>query len=130
MTDEQLEAMARRLGSAAAARLDVERAAAGVTRRLREPPAGVPWLRIAAAAVVLLGGGFALREMVRDRTPDVRTAQLIADDLGDLSTEQLRAVLAVVEDSLSLEADVPNGPGDLMELDAQQLRAVLNTLEG
>ncbi|PYP74941.1 MAG: hypothetical protein DMD41_00005, partial [Gemmatimonadetes bacterium] len=66
--DERLHELARRLGVRAAERLDVERTAAAVVRRLREQPAATPawwvrpaWLRLAAAVVLLLGGAVVYR---------------------------------------------------------------------
>lgn len=128
LNDARLREIARRLGASAADRLDAGRTAAEVVRRLRQPPARAPWLRIAAAIVVLVGGGLAVREVLTRGADPQGTASLIAVDLTDLSAEDLREVLTLVEDSLSLEVESSDGSLDV--LDAQQLRAVLTTLEG
>ena len=68
MNDERLESLAKRLGSEAAARLDVAATARKVVERLREQPVRriawvqQTWLRIAAALVIVLGGTVAVRQ--------------------------------------------------------------------
>ena len=134
--DERLENLAKRLGNAAAARLDVEATARQVVARLREQPARraswiqPAWLRIAAALVILVGGAVAVRQsFVRVTNP--HPAHLVADDLSDLSADELRDVLASFDELISTDSvAVPEGSTDLHELDAQQLRAVLRSLEG
>jgi hypothetical protein len=126
--DRILRDAARRLGTAAAGRLDVERVAAHVTRRLREsPPVRFGWLRIAAAVAVLVGGGLTARAVLERDTPG-GPPSFVADDLTDLSAEELRELLAALDDTTALPA--LDADTDLTELDAQQLRAVLRTLEG
>ena len=136
MNDERLESLAKRLGSEAAARLDVAATARKVVERLREQPvrriAWVPqtWLRIAAALVIVLGGIVAVRQSLV-RSGATHGAHLVADDLSDLSAEELRDVLTTFDELISSDSvAVPEGSTDLHELDAQQLRAVLRSLEG
>jgi len=134
--DERLENLAKRLGNAAAARLDVEATARKVVARLREQPAQraswiqPAWLRIAAALVIMVGGAVALRQSIV-RVTNPHPAHLVADDLNDLSADELRDVLSSFDDLISNDTvAVPEGSTDLHELDAQQLRAVLRSLEG
>jgi len=138
MNDERLENLAKRLGSEAAARLDVDATARKVVERLRERPVRrlvwvqQTWLRIAAALVIVVGGA-----VVASRLPPVyrasnsHGAHFVADDLNDLSADELRDVLASFDELISSDRlAVPEGSTDLHELDAQQLRAVLRSLEG
>jgi hypothetical protein len=136
MNDERLESLAKRLGTEAAARLDVEATARKVVERLREQPARRAtsiqqrWLRIAAALVIVVGGTVAVRQSLV-RSDAAHTAHFVADDLKDLSTDELRDVLATFDELISNDSvAVPEGSTDLHELDAQQLRAVLRSLEG
>ena len=133
MNDERLENLAKRLGTSAAARLDVEATARKVVERLREQPVRrivwvqQTWLRIAAALVILLGGAMAVRQSLIP----AHTAHYVADDLSDLSADELRDVLTSLDALISTDSvAVPEGSTDLHELDAQQLRAVLRALEG
>ena len=133
--DAKLENLAKRLGASAAERLNVEATTRKVLAELRQAPARrrtwieVHWLRIAAAVVVLIGGGLTVRRILP--VPPVReqTNHLVADDLGDLSVDELKDVLDRFDELLD-----SNGAGvdstDLRELDAQELRAVLRSLEG
>jgi len=133
--DAKLLDAAQRLGVAAAERLDVERVAAAVVERLRAEPAGAmrpawlqpAWLRIAAAVVVLVGGGLVWQTM-KNPTPS-HVAHFVTDDLSDLSAAQLQDVLNTLDETLdSGSTTLPDS--DLEDLDAQQLQAVLRSLEG
>ncbi|HXG97586.1 MAG TPA: hypothetical protein VNJ06_10820 [Gemmatimonadales bacterium] len=134
--DARLEGLAKQLGRKVADRLDVEATAGSVVARLREQPVRrvswvqASWLRIAAGLVIVVGGAVAVRQtFVRDIS--VHTAHLVADDLNDLSADELRDVLATFDQIISSDSvAVPEGSTDLHELDAQQLRAVLRSLEG
>jgi len=139
MNSERLESLAKRLGTEAAARLNVEATARKVVERLREEPARrtvwvqQTWLRIAAALVIVLGGTVVASRLTPGRRPGVSThaTHLVADDLNDLSTDELRDVLTTFDQMISSDSvAVPEGSTDLHELDAQQLRAVLRSLEG
>ena len=134
--DGMLHELAQRLGARAAARLDVDATAREVVARLREQPVRrIPWvqqrwLRIAAALVIVLGGAVAIRQTLV-RGGAVHTAHFVADDLNDLSADELRDVLATFDELISTDSvALPEGSTDLHELDAQQLRAVLRSLEG
>jgi hypothetical protein len=131
--------IARSLGARAAERLDVERTAQAVVERLRgESPPRVArwswvqpaWLRIAAAVIVLVGGGaLVARQTLWPGGVGHAPAHLVTDDIGDLSADQLREVLSTMDDLLNVggtsQPDV-----QLDDLDAQQLRSVLRSLEG
>lgn len=135
MNDDRLEALAKRLGASAAERLDVEATARKVLAGLREQPAPrrtwieVHWLRIAAAIVLLIGGGFAVRRIVPVGAGTEQHSHLVADDLGDLSADELKDVLDQFDEIVG-SASLMLDSTDLRELDAQQLRAVLRSLEG
>src|SRR5256885_8946879 len=104
MNDEaRLENLAKRLGARAAERLDVEATARKVVERLREQPTRrtvwiqQTWIRIAAAFVIMLGGAMVVRQTLV-RSGSAHAAHLVADDLNDLSTDELRAVLGAFDD--------------------------------
>jgi hypothetical protein len=130
MNEDKLMQAAQQLGARAAERLDVEATARTVVERLREHPVRrtvwihSTWLRIAAALVIVIGGAVALRGVWPTETPDDRAAHLIADDLRDLSTDELRALLASI-DQIVADSVVPDSTPDLQELDAQELRKLL-----
>lgn len=135
--DAKLHDAARRLGVQAAEKLDVERVAATVLERLRRAPARVTrpawmqpaWLRIAAAVVVLVGGGLVWRQLRSPTGEAPHGAHFVTDDLTDLSADQLQDVLNTLDETLNLgSTTLPDG--DLDDLDAQQLQAVLRSLEG
>jgi len=137
MNNETLENLAKRLGSNAAARLNVEATARKVVERLREQPARrttwihQSWLRIAAALVIVLGGAALVVRQSLVTSDAGHTAHFVADDLNDLSADELRDVLAALDEMITSDSvAVPEGSTDLHELDAQQLRAVLRSLEG
>ncbi len=138
MNSERLESLAKRLGTDAAARLDVEATARKVVERLRKQPVRrtvwiqQTWLRIAAALVIVLGGTVVASRKFPSRSGvGAHAAHLVADDLNDLSTDELRDVLAAFDEMINSDSvAVPEGSTDLHELDAQQLRAVLRSLEG
>ena len=130
--DAKLHAAAQRLGSGAAEKLDVERLATTVVERLRKPVARPmwmqpAWLRIAAAALVLVGGGLVWQTV---KSPaQSHGAHYVTDDLSDLNADQLQDVLNTLDETLNLgSTTLPDG--DLEDLDAQQLQAVLRSLEG
>lgn len=128
---DRLEHLARQLGARAAEHLDVEATARKVVERLREQPAHrsvwirETWLRIAAAVVLLVGGALAVREIWSNGDAGDHLAHLVADDLDDLSTDQLRNVLTTLDEIVGGDSVVSDSTADLHELDTQQLRAIL-----
>jgi hypothetical protein len=131
-----LEDLAKRLGAQAADRLDVERVQHAVLAGLRGvPPSERPtwiqptWLRIAAMVVILVGGGLIARELARSRDSGHAIAHLVADDLRDLSSDQLREVLNTLDQTLESGRTAPSD-SSFDDLNSQQLRAVLRSLEG
>jgi hypothetical protein len=135
MTD-RLEDLARQLGARAAERLDVQTTARKVVERLREEPARrtvwihETWLRVAAAVVIVVGGAFAIRQASQDSDTGDHVAHFVADDLNDLSTDQLRDVLATFDEIVAGDSAEQDSSPDLHELDTQQLRALLRAGEG
>lgn len=132
MNEEKgLHEIARRLGAQAAERLDLERTAEAVVERLREPVAPASrWIRVAAAFVILTGATLAARQLFnRPASTGHATAHYVTDDLTDLSTDQLREVLNTLDETLDLRGTTQPDSG-LEDLDAQQLRTVLRSLEG
>ena len=139
MNEERMEQLARRLGSRAAERLDVHATAQSVVERLREQPKPQTswiqpaWLRIAAMVVVLVGTGVVVGRITPGRGPGApgHTAHYVADDLNDLSADELRDMLTSFDEIISTDsAIVPDSSSDLRGLDAQQLREVLRALQG
>jgi hypothetical protein len=136
--DARIEQLAKRLGAAAAERLDVRVTARKVVQRLQEEPVRrttwvqPAWLRIAAAVVILVGGGVLVGRLTTGHRPVVNqhAAHFVADDLNDLSAAELRDVLASFDDIISTDSVTMPDSSDLHQLDAQQLREVLRTLEG
>jgi len=136
LPDATLRALAGKLGGRAAGRLDVEATAQAVIERLRNEPEAArwtwmqpAWLRVAAAVVVLVGGALAVRQAIPRAGTGHRPAHFVTDDLRDLSAAQLREVLSTLDQTLDLgRTTVPEA--ELENLDAQQLRAVLRSLEG
>ena len=137
--DARLESLARRLGAAAAERLDVHATAQSVVERLREQPAPraswmqPAWLRIAATVVVLVGAGVVWAQLTPGHSPPAsgHVAHYVADDLNDLSADELRDVLTSFDQIISSDsAVVPDSSSDLRGLDPQQLREVLRALQG
>jgi hypothetical protein len=135
VNDDELEQLAQRLGARAAERLDVEATARAVVERLRAERAArermilrLPrqWLRIAAALVIVVGGGaVALRIMRTNRT----TVASVPDDLDGLSTDQLKQVLDEVGQPAG-ETVVSAQDVSLEDLNTVELRALLESLEG
>jgi len=133
--DARLQDIAKRLGARAAERLDVDQMARAVVEGLREQPAArpswiqAPWLRIAAALVILVGGALLARQLAPSRDEGHAVAHLVTDDLRDLSADQLRQVLNTLDEALESGRTAPSD-STLDDLDEQLLRAVLRSLEG
>jgi len=139
LNDAMLRDLAQRLGTRAAEQLDVDRTTEAVLRRLRAPsrgaarwPIGIApaWLRTAAVAVALVGAGLAVRSDVLRRPRGVAVVEPPTGELNDLSPDQLRAVLEVVEQPAGESATVSTQDTGLEDLSAPQLRALLASLEG
>jgi len=136
--DAKLEALAKRLGAVAAERLDVAATARKVVERLREAPARrtiwvqQTWMRIAAAVVIVIGGAAVATRLtpLHPAGGGAHGAHFIADDLSDLSADQLRDVLQGFDELVSGDSVVVPDSTDLRELDPQQLRTMLRSLEG
>lgn len=134
--DEVLRRMAQGLGTRAADQLDVEVTAAAVIQRLRtevgaergtwRPWTGPRWLLAAAAVALVLGAGVLLRPHPRA----VHRAHYVADDLRDLSTDELRDVLGTLDQTLAQPAAVEPTEEDLNDLTTEQLERLLESLEG
>jgi len=141
VNDHELEQLAQRLGARAAERLDVERAAQAVLTRLREEPrrpvaAWVwmqpAWLKIAATAVLVLGGaggGLVVRGLVHEPAATTAVVMPMGDELSDLTAEQLRETMRSLEQPLTGESTGSVETG-LDGLSTDELRALLRTLEG
>ena len=137
--DDKLQEVARHLGTRAAERLDVERTAQAVVERLRtEPRAEVrvlgwiqpAWLRIAAVLLLLVGAGVVALN-VRGPRPTTRLPPASAGgELSELSGDELRIVLAALEEPGAERQGVPPQDVGLEDLSALELRALLESLEG
>lgn len=132
--DVELERLARRLGTRAAERVDVERTAAAVVARLRTERARQRprwmhsgWLRAAAALLLVVGAGLVLRQ--RFLTHRAPADHYVREELQDLSTDQLREVLGSLDRTLT-EATIEPADEGLNDLTTEQLRVLLQSLEG
>jgi hypothetical protein len=139
--DTALRQLAERLGTRAAERLDVERAAEAVVTRLRQEPQGAGrvwaafaarWLRIAAALVLVVGAGLVARGAFQPTAlPAPSLAVLGASpELNELSAPQLEELLRTVAEPNGARDAVAAQDVGLEDLSAPQLRALLASLEG
>ena len=136
LQDAELRRLAERLGQEAADRLDVERTAGAVLQRLRnEVPRkrSVPhwwshpnWLRVAAAVVLMAGAGLVWRWQTGSR----HAGHYVADDLRDLTTDQLREVLGTLDQTLAEPTTIEPSEDDFNGLTTEQLERLLQSLEG
>ena len=139
LPDANLQEIAQRLGARAAERLDVERTAEAVVARLRtEPRAEVrvlgwiqpAWLRIAAVLLLLIGAGVVALN-VRGPQPTTPLPPASAGgELSELSGNELRIVLAALEEPSAERQGVSPQDVGLEDLSALELRALLESLEG
>jgi hypothetical protein len=135
LQDAQLRALAQQLGAEGAERLDVERIAQAVVRRLRDEPRAVgtrslpTWLSVAAAVVLMLGGGLMWRSVRPGGSAPATALAPAGLDLNSLSADQLREVLNAVDQPLDVE---PAGAAEtgLDDLTPRELRRLLRALEG
>lgn len=131
LDDQQLEQLARRLGTRAEARLDPDEVAEGVVERLRSEPArvvrrrGTPVLSaLAAAAVLVLAIGIVADNSKEVGDLDLAFAETPAE-LQELSVDEL----AEVYDSLSFSAPVYElTNAGLEDLSVSQLEELLRTM--
>ena len=136
LQDEELRRLAGRLGSKAADRLNVDRLASAVVAQLQSdtrPGRSAPrwgsqpgWLRTAAAILLMAGGGILLRQATRV----THQAHYVADDLQDLSADQLREVLGALDQTLAEPSAIEPSENDLDGLTTEQLEQLLQSLEG
>jgi hypothetical protein len=139
VTEQELEHLAQRLGATAAERLDVERTAQAVVQRLRAEPkvraagwraSGAVWLKIAAALVLLVGGGLVTERVWLRHAPGTGAVEPGLAGLNDLSTDQLRDLLLVVDQPSEAIVPVLTQEAGLDDLSTPQLRELLQSLEG
>jgi len=137
MTDQhEIERMAPALGRDAAERIDPDRVTERVLARLRRAGAeevsvvGWPrtaWLRAAAVAAVLIGGGLVMREVGAGPGTGAGIEPIGPYALDELSSTELDEVL----DSLTDEAPVADViQAGFFELDETQLQELLRQMEG
>ena len=136
--DEELRQAARRLGAAAAERVDVERTAEAVLARLRAGDAPArsrirwiqpAWLRAAAVVVLMIGVGTLLVHRFNPPTvSDRRAARAAGGEIGDMSSGQLQTVLAALDEPAEMPA-VHAAEAGLEDLTESQLQSLLRTME-
>ena len=137
LDDAELRALAQRVGVEPAARLDVEKTAAAVVRRLRDqqPPVARPrprwiWMSAAAAVALLLGAGFVWRRGQHTERPAPEVASAAGGfDLSTLSPDQLRDLLNTLDQPFEIQPADSSDAG-LDDLTPSELRALLGALEG
>jgi hypothetical protein len=136
MNEHEIEQFARGLGDEAARRLRVEAVVSGVLQRLRAGEAqqrqgllrgrSGRLLEIAAAVVVLVGGGVIARSAL-EHGAGTPTSAMPAPVLGGLSTDELEEMF----DSLAVEEPVHEfAAGGLESLNETQLKELLQQMEG
>ena len=136
MNEHEIEQFARGLGDQAARRLHVEAVVSGVLGRLRAGGTlkrhgmlrgrGGTLLQIAAALVVLVGGGVIARSVL-EHGAGTAASVMPAPVLGGLSTDELEEMF----DSLAVEAPVHEfAVGGLESLNETQLKELLQQMEG
>jgi hypothetical protein len=139
VTEQELEKLAQQLGARAAARLDVERTAQAVVRHLRAEPrvtavgrrvSGAAWLKIAAALVLLLGAGLVTERLWFPHARQTALVEPAIAGLSDLTTDQLKDLLQVVDQPGERVVPVLLQEAGLDDLTAPQLRELLQSLEG
>jgi len=139
--DAALRELAQRLGAQAAERLDVERTVQAVVARLKQQPRAArwrrlepAWLRIAAAAMIVVAVGLVGRSI--SRASSLRQVAGFVEpaggDLNDLSAAQLQELLQTVEQGGADQGGEAVSAQDvgLEDLSTSELRALLQSLEG
>ncbi len=139
MNEDELEQLAQRLGARGAERLDVERTVRAVVARLKQEPRAArrmrlepAWLRIAAAAVVMVAVGLVLQSTFHPSASRqiAGLSEPAGADLSDLTADQLQEVLQTVEQAGADQEAVSAQDVGLEDLSTPQLRALLESLEG
>ena len=137
--DDKLQEVARRLGARAAEQLDVERTAEAVVARLRtEPRAEVrvlgriqpAWLRIAAVLLLLIGASVVALNVRGPQPTTLLPPASAGGELSELSGDELRIVLAALQEPGAERQGVSLQDVGLEDLSALELRALLESLEG
>ena len=132
MDDQQLEQLARRLGSRAVEKLDVDETAMAVIERLKSEPVRLVWWRraprlsmMAAAAVIVLAIGILADGGGSDPSATDLNVEPTPLELQALSDYELEEVF----DSLSFEAPVSElAAASLEDLSVGQLEELLQTM--
>lgn len=132
--DDELRALAAHVGGAAD-RVDVERVAAAVVTRLRQPVAAPwarrvyratpAWLRLAAALAGLLGASVTARALL---SPQAAPTHFVTADLAGLDVDELSQLLGTLDQTLQEPSNETTDSLD--DLDTEQLEDVLRGLEG
>ena len=139
LPDAKLQEIAQRLGARAAERLDVERTAEAVVARLRtEPRADVrvlgwiqpAWLRIAAVLLLLIGASVVALNVRGPQPTTLLPPASAGGELSELSGDELRIVLAALQEPGAERQGVSLQDVGLEDLSALELRALLESLEG
>jgi hypothetical protein len=136
LDDARLVHVARGLGSHAADRLDVEGVVRAVLGRWRAEPAPAArgpqlgfapvWLRIAAAFVIVVGGGLLVRAVWQGGAHDLAVPVEVVD-LSDLSSGELNELLRTQAEPASAEP-VSSLEVGLEDLSVPQLRVLLASI--
>jgi hypothetical protein len=139
--DEALRQVARRLGAAAADRLDVERTAQAVVARLRagDAPARSPirwmqpaWLRVAAGVVLIIGAGLLVYRRLH-LPPEAGVVPQVAvappGELLDFTSGQLQDVLDGLDSTVEMTPTVHAGEAGVEDLSEPQLQSLLKAME-
>jgi hypothetical protein len=134
--DEALRQVARRLGTGAADRLDVEQTAQTVVARLRagDAPARSPihwmqpaWLRVAAVVVVMIGVGVVYRVLHPVVQPQVTQPDSVNLELAALLPSQLQDVIAGLDQPVEMPT-VHAGEAGVEDLSEPELQSLLNAI--
>lgn len=127
MTEERLEAIAKRLGDEAAERIDVEETARAVVSRLRaedRPRVWIPrFLQVAAVAVLVVGVGmFSLRGGTSSEL-----ALAVPAALAELNQDELTEIYDSLDTTRPIGETLGIGLSDLTE---SELDDLLQLMEG
>lgn len=140
--DEDLRQAARRIGHAAAERLDVEKTAQAVLTRLRAggTPARSPihwlqpaWMRAAAVVVLMVGTGILIGRGFHEPAPsagiDSTVALAAGGEFADFTSGQLQDVLTGLEEPTEMTPAVHAAEAGVEDLSEPQLQSLLKAME-